>query len=381
VVKKITILGATGSIGQQTLDVIRQHPDKFKISALTANKNSTALVAAAKEFQPDVIAIADAAAAKELRTEIGNLKIEILCGDEGVIAAARHQADICVAAIVGMAGLVPTLAAIETGKIIALANKEALVCAGQIMLQAARKYQVRILPVDSEHNAIFQVLEQHNHAAIHRLILTASGGPFRSWPADKIAMATRADALNHPNWSMGEKITIDSATMMNKGLEFIEAHYLFNIPPAQIDILVHPQSIIHSMVEYVDGSILAQLGPPDMRVPIAYCLAYPQRIATATQKLNFAEIKSLSFEQPDDARFPAMALAKLALAAGGMAPCTLNAANEVAVAAFLAGKISFGRITEIIDQSLQRVENTAMNSITDLMAANHRARRMAEELI
>jgi len=380
-IKKISILGATGSIGQQTLSVIRQHPDKFKITALAAQKNVEALAVAAREFRPRFVAVDDITLYPELKKALADVDVEIAGGRAAVMEAAHREADICVAAIVGIAGLEPTLAAIERGRTVALANKEALVCAGPLMLQAAQKSGAKILPVDSEHNAIFQVMENHNRAAVRKIILTASGGPFRAWDKNKIQNATREDALRHPNWSMGEKITIDSATLMNKGLEFIEAHYLFAMPPEQIEILVHPQSIIHSMVEYADGSVLAQLGPPDMRVPIAYCLGYPQRIATAAKPLNFAEIKSLSFEEPDVDKFPALNLTRAALAAGGAAPTIMNTANEIAVAAFLAGKITFGRITEIIDAALQRVENAPIKNLAELFAADAAARRASEEMI
>ncbi|HCM83794.1 MAG TPA: 1-deoxy-D-xylulose-5-phosphate reductoisomerase [Alphaproteobacteria bacterium] len=379
--KRISILGATGSIGRQTLDIVRQHPDKFKVAALVGQKNVAALAAAALEFQPDFVAIADGNAYPELKAALRGMQVEIAAGEGAAVEAARYDADICMAAIVGIAGLPSTLAAIEQGKTVALANKEALVCAGPLMINAAKKSGAKILPVDSEHNAIFQVLEQDNQKQVQKIILTASGGPFRNWPQEKIQTATRAAALDHPNWSMGEKITIDSATMMNKGLEFIEAHYLFDMPPDQIEILVHPQSIIHSMVAYQDGSILAQLGPPDMRVPIGYCLGYPRRLALNTASLDFTAIKNLSFEPPDDLRFPALGLARSALAAGQIMPTALNAANEVAVAAFLADKISFGRITEIIDGAMQRIENAPQNTIQELLAADLAARQIAEGLI
>ena len=377
--KRISILGATGSVGQQTLSVVRQHPDQFKIVALAAGKDVAGLTAAVREFQPERVALADQGAYQNLRSEIGNSKTEILCGEEGVLAVACHDADICVAAIVGVAGLAPALAAIEHGRTVALANKEALVCAGPLMLRAVEMSGAKILPVDSEHNAIFQVLEQHNRGAVRRIILTASGGAFRDKSAAEIYNATREQALRHPNWTMGEKITIDSATMMNKGLELIEAHYLFAMPPEQIEILIHPQSIIHSMVEYIDGSVLAQLGPPDMTVPIAYCLGYPARISTAAKALNFDEIKNLTFAAPDNGRFPALKLVRAALAAGGAMPTIMNAANEIAVAAFLAGKIPFGRITEIIDATMQRVENAPIKTLADLMAADAVTRRVAQE--
>jgi len=379
--KNISILGATGSVGQQTLAVVRQHPDKFKITALAAQKNIVALAAAAREFRPELVAIADEGEYQNLKSEIGSLKTEILVGESGVIEAAKYNADICVAAIVGIAGLTPTLAAIEQGKTVALANKEALVCAGPLMLHAAEKSGAKILPVDSEHNAIFQVLENHNRDKVKKIILTASGGPFREKSKAEIYDATPEQALKHPNWNMGAKITIDSATLMNKGLELIEAHYLFAMPPEQIEILIHPQSIIHSMVGYVDGSVLAQLGPPDMTVPISYCLGYPHRIATAAKPLDFAEIKNLSFESPDTVRFPALGLTRAALTAGGAMPTIMNAANEIAVAAFRARKISFGRITEIIDAAMQQVENTRITTMADLFAANAAARRKAEEMM
>lgn len=378
--KRVSILGATGSIGQQTLAIARQHPDKFKVVAIAAQKNVAALATAAREFAPELVAIADAAEYGNLKSEIGNLKTEILVGEEGVIEVAKRQADICVAAIVGIAGLAPTLAAIEAGRTVALANKEALVCAGPLMLAAIKKSGAKLLPVDSEHNAIFQVLENHNRDAVRKIILTGSGGPFRTWDKKQTQNATTEQALNHPNWSMGAKITIDSATLMNKGLEFIEAHYLFAVPPEQIEILIHPQSIIHSMVEYVDGSVLAQLGPPDMTVPIAYCLGYPHRIATQAKSLNFPELRNLTFEAPDTDKFPALNLTRAALAAGGAMPTILNAANEVAVAAVLAQKIPFGCITDIIDAAMQYVENAPIKTMADLMMADAAARRQAERM-
>jgi len=379
--KKISILGATGSIGQQTLAVVRQHRDKFKITALAAQKNVAVLAAVVREFQPELVAIADEAEYQNLKSEIGIVKTEILVGESGVMEVAKYDADICVAAIVGIAGLAPTLAAIEQGRTVALANKEALVCAGPWMLHAVEKSGAKILPVDSEHNAIFQVLENHNRDQVKKIIITASGGPFREKLKAEIYNATPEQALKHPNWNMGEKITIDSATLMNKGLELMEAHYLFTMPPEQIEILIHPQSVIHSMVEYMDGSVLAQLGPPDMTVPISYCLGYPHRIATQIKSLNFAEIKSLSFESPDADRFPALGLTRAALTAGGAMPTIMNAANEIAVAAFLGRKIPFGRITEIIDVAMQQVENTRITTMADLFAADAAARRKAEEMI
>jgi 1-deoxy-D-xylulose-5-phosphate reductoisomerase len=379
--KTVSVLGATGSVGQQTLAVIRQHPDKFQIGALTANRDVAKLAAAAREFDAECVAIADETKYAELKNLLSDTKIEILVGDDGVREAARRAADITVAAIVGIAGLAPTLAAIAQGRTVALANKESLVCAGPLMLAAVQKSGATLLPIDSEHNAIFQVLEQRNHDAVKKIILTASGGPFRTWDKSVIQNATRAQALNHPNWHMGEKILIDSATMMNKGLEFIEAHYLFNIPPPQIEILIHPQQVIHSMVEYMDGSVLAQLGPADMTVPIAYCLGYPGRITNAAKPLSFAELKSLTFEAPDADKFPALRLAPAALSAGGTMPTIMNAANEVAVAAFLAGKINFGKITEIIDAVMQTAENAPLKSMADVWAADVAARARAEELV
>jgi len=379
--KKISILGATGSIGRQTLAIVRQHPDEFKITALAAQKNVAALGAAVREFQPELVAIADEGEYQNLKNKLSGLKTKILVGEEGVIAVAEYNVDICVAAIVGIAGLAPTLAAIEQGRMVALANKEALVCAGPLMLSAIEKSGAKILPVDSEHNAIFQILENHNRDQVKKIIITASGGPFREKSKAEIYNATPEEALKHPNWSMGAKITIDSATLMNKGLELIEAHYLFAMPPEQIEILIHPQSIIHSMVEYVDGSVLAQLGPPDMTVPISYCLGYPNRIVTEAKPLNFAEIKDLSFERPDFNRFPALNFTRAALRAGGTMPTIMNAANEIAVAAFLASKIPFGRITEIIDAAMQQVENTRITTMADLFAADAAARQKAEEMI
>ena len=360
--KRITVLGSTGSIGKNTLDIVRRAaPGTYEVVALTANSSVDDLAQQALEFKPKFVALADKTQADLLKTKLAGQGIETGFGPEAIIEAARRSTDFTMAAIIGSAGLKPTLAAVEQGKHVGLANKECLVCAGETFMSAVRASGAVLLPVDSEHNAIFQVLEE-DAKGVRRLILTASGGPFREASFEKLKSVTREDALNHPVWSMGAKISIDSATLMNKGLELIEASWLFNRPSAEIDVIVHPQSIIHSMVEYIDGSVLAQLGSPDMRTPIAYSMGWPQRIAAPVERLDFAKISGLTFFEPDTQRFPALRLAREALEAGGEAPCVLNAANEQAVEAFLNGKVPFLGIAALVEKALDR--HAQMKSFT-----------------
>ncbi len=351
--KRISVLGSTGSIGKNTLDIVRRAgPGTYDVVALTANKSVDIIAEQALEFRPEFVALANEGCADALKAELSGSGIEIGFGPDAVIEAARRSTDFTMAAIIGSAGLEPTLAAVGQGRHVGLANKECLVCAGETFMAAVKKSGATLLPVDSEHNAIFQVLEDER-AGVRRLILTASGGPFREASLQTLQSVTREDALNHPVWSMGAKISIDSATLMNKGLELIEASWLFDRPSAQIDVIVHPQSIIHSMVEYIDGSVLAQMGSPDMRTPIAYAMGWPKRIAAPVERLDFAKISGLTFFEPDTVKFPALRLAREALEAGGQAPCILNAANEQAVAAFLQGDIPFLGIARLVEQALE----------------------------
>jgi len=351
--KRISVLGSTGSIGKNTLDIVRRAEEgTYDVVALTANSSVEILAEQAKEFKPKFVALADLSQAKALEAALAGAGIETGYGPDAIIEAARRAADFTMAAIIGSAGLKPTLAAVEQGRHVGLANKECLVCAGETFMKAVRDSGAVLLPVDSEHNAIFQVLED-DPKGIRRLILTASGGPFREASFEKLQSVTREDALNHPVWSMGAKISIDSATLMNKGLELIEASWLFNRPSSEIDVIVHPQSIIHSMVEYIDGSVLAQLGSPDMRTPIAYSMGWPKRIEAPVERLDFAKITGLTFFEPDTVKFPALRLARESLEAGGEAPCVLNAANEQAVAAFLGGKIPFLGIAQLVEKALE----------------------------
>ena len=350
--KRISVLGSTGSIGNNTLDIVRRAaPETYDVVALTANKSVDIIAEQALEFRPEFVALADSAYADALNAKLAGSGIETGFGSDAVIEAARRSADFTMAAIIGSAGLEPTLAAVRQGNHVGLANKECLVCAGETFMAAVRASGTTLLPVDSEHNAIFQVLED-DKAGVRRLILTASGGPFRTSSMEALQSVAREDALNHPVWSMGAKISIDSATLMNKGLELIEASWLFDRPSAEIDVIVHPQSIIHSMVEYIDGSVLAQMGSPDMRTPIAYSMGWPKRIPAPVERLDFAKITGLTFFEPDTIKFPALRLAREALEAGGQAPCVLNAANEQAVAAFLDEKIPFLGIAQLVAQAL-----------------------------
>ena len=379
--KKVSILGATGSIGKSTLDLIERSPGDFEVVALTASVNAAALADAARRTGARLAVIADERGLPELEAALRGTDCHAAAGPDALIDAATGDADLIMAAIVGCAGLAPTMAAVEAGKTVALANKEALVTAGDLMTGAARKSGATLLPVDSEHNAIFQSLAGSRIDQVSRIILTASGGPFRTASAEQIRAATPAEAIAHPNWSMGAKISVDSATLMNKGLELIEAHYLFGLPSERIDILVHPQSVIHSLVEYVDGSVLAQLGSPDMRIPIAYALAWPDRMETPAQRLDLAAIARLDFEEPDLQRFPALRLAREALEGGGSAPAVLNAANEIAVATFLDGRIAFPDIVKLVELALQENESPAPQSIEDVYEIDREVRTSVTAMI
>lgn len=358
--RKVAVLGSTGSVGVSTLDLMAHARNggeaDLEVTALVANRNVERLAEQAREWRPKLAVVADASLGDELKDRLAGTGIETGAGEGAVIEAARSGADWVMSAIVGAAGLAPTLAAAGEGAVIALANKEALVCAGPALIETVRKAGGKIIPVDSEHSAIFQVLQPDCAHRVKKLILTASGGPFRTWTKGQMAAATPEQAVAHPNWSMGPKISIDSATMMNKGLEMVEAAYLFDTPPEQIDVLVHPQSVIHSLVEYQDGSTLAQLGPPDMRAPIACALAWPDRLSWPAPGLNLAEIGRLTFEEPDLDRFPAIGLARDALNRGGYAPAALNAANEIAVAAFLDLRIGFLEIASSVSQTLEKLD-------------------------
>ena len=376
--RRIAILGATGSIGKSTLDLVERNPGRFAVSAVSAATNVEALADIARRTDAALAVIADEAHLNRLRELLAGTGCRAAAGESGLVEVAAGDADLVVAGIVGCAGLRPSMAAVEAGKTVALANKEALVTAGDLMIRAAQKSGATILPVDSEHNAIFQCLAGNREQDVAKIILTASGGPFRTSTADLIARATPSQAIAHPNWSMGAKISVDSATLMNKGLELIEAHYLFGLPSERLDVVIHPQSVIHSMVEFVDGSVLAQLGSPDMRIPIAYALAWPERITTPAQRLNLAAIARLDFETPDLARFPSLRLAREALEAGGAAPIVLNAANEAAVAAFLAGRLAFPEIAATVEDALASSDFAAPGSIDDVLAVDRATRSSVE---
>lgn len=379
--RTISILGATGSIGTSTLDLIRRNREEYRVVALTANCNVAQLAALAREFAAEIAVVADESCLQPLRDALAGTGIEAAGGAAALNEAASRGVDLTVAAIVGCAGLAPTMAAIRQGGTIALANKEALVSAGEILKAAVAQAGATLLPTDSEHNAIFQCLAGNAIEDVRRIILTASGGPFRTLGTEQLATVTREQALKHPNWDMGAKITIDSATMFNKGLELIEAHHLFPVGLDQIEIVVHPQSIIHSMVEYRDGSILAQLGPSDMRVPIASCLAWPRRMDTPMAPLDLPAIGTLTFEAPNETVFPATRICRDAIAEGGAAPAVLNAANESAVAAFLAGKIPFTRIPLTVERTLARGVPPPPSSLEDVLAIDAEARARADELL
>ena len=384
-VRTVTVLGATGSIGDSTMDLLRASPERYQVEALTANGNVEGLVKLAKEFGARFVAVADPSKLNELRDALAGTSIAFGAGESAIIEAAERPADWVMAAVSGAAGLKPALAAADRGATIALANKEGLVCAGDFFMDRAAKAGACILPADSEHNALFQALASGNREELVRVIITASGGPFRTWKAADIAQATLAQALKHPNWSMGQKITIDSASMMNKGLEVIEASYLFALSPDEIDVLVHPQSIVHGMVEFSDRSVMAQLGTPDMRTPIAHCLGWPDRISGRAATLDLAKIGSLTFEAPDYDRFPGLKLAYDALRIGNGATTVYNAANEVAVAAFVAQRIRFGGIAQLVEATLNnwvRAGNLApLTSADDAISVDHDARNSAAALL
>lgn len=377
--RSISIFGATGSVGLSTLDLVRQHRDSFRVVALTANGNAAKLAALAKEFDADLAVVAEEDAYPALKAALAGTRTEAAAGADALVAAARRDVDWTMASIVGCAGLPPTMAAIEQGRTVALANKEALVSAGDLMMAAVERSGATLLPVDSEHNAIFQCLAGGKLEQVRKITLTASGGPFRSLSYDAMRYVTPAQAVAHPNWDMGAKISVDSATMMNKGLELIEAYHLFPVGLDRLDILVHPQSVIHSMVEYQDCSTLAQLGSPDMRIPIASALAWPERIATTCQPLDLATIGQLTFEAPDLVRFPALRLARAAISEGGAKPAILNAANEVAVAAFLKEQIAFLDIATLVEQTLTGFVPEAPVSLDDLFSIDADARRYAQD--
>jgi len=379
--RSISVLGATGSIGASTLDLIRRNRGDWQVVALTANSSAVELAALAREFRAEFAVVGDEASLPALRDALAGSGIGTGAGEQALVEAAARSADVTVAAIVGCAGLAPTMAAIRQGRTVALANKEALVSAGEVMMAAVARSGATLLPMDSEHNAIFQCLAGASLDDVTSITLTASGGPLREWNTARLASASPAEAVAHPNWDMGAKISVDSATMMNKGLEFIEAHYLFPVGLDRLRIVVHPQSVIHSMVEYRDGSTLAQLGPSDMRVPIASCLAWPGRMDTPCERLDLARLGTLSFFAPDEERFPATRLAREALIQGGASPAVLNAANEVAVAAFLAGQIAFTDICDIVAATLER-SNCASSpaDLAEVMMSDRAARTLAREI-
>lgn len=380
--RRLAILGSTGSIGRQTLDVVRQHPDLFEIELLTANTSSDLLIRQAIEFNANSVVIRDEARYREVADALEPHYIKVFTGMDSICSlAAGDNVDIVVTAMVGFSGLESTVAAIRAGKTVALANKETLVAAGKLVTEMAVKHNAAILPVDSEHSAIFQCLQGSHGAEIEKIHLTASGGPFREWPEEKIAAATKEQALRHPKWNMGSKITIDSATMMNKGLEIIEAKWLFSVEPERINVVVHPQSVIHSMVEFADGAVIAQLGHPDMREPIQYALSYPARLPLDNRKLDFAELASLTFHAPDKKKFPALELAYEAIARGGNMACIMNAANEEAVSAFLHDRIGFYGITDIVAECMDGVDFVGEPTLEDIFATNDAARRRAQEII
>jgi 1-deoxy-D-xylulose-5-phosphate reductoisomerase len=384
--KRLTLLGSTGSIGDSTLDVVARHPDRFSVYALTAHRNGDKLVEQCLRFKPEVAVVGDADTAASVAEKLraAGSKTEVTYGPQALVDVSKS--DSCctvVAAIVGAAGLEPSLAAARAGKRILLANKEALVMSGAIFMDAVRDNGAILLPVDSEHNAIFQCLPRESalHGGVSKIILTASGGPFRTREPSTLADVTPEEACKHPNWVMGRKISVDSATMMNKGLEVIEAHWLFNLPGDRIDVLIHPQSVIHSLVSYADGSVLAQLGNPDMRTPIAHALAFPDRVDSGVAQLDLAQIAQLSFEKPDYTRFPCLALAMKALAEGGVASAALNAANEIAVEAFLSRRLGFMAIAQVVDAVLNKLPNREASSLADVVDADAAARRAAHAFI
>ncbi|HEX6660959.1 MAG TPA: 1-deoxy-D-xylulose-5-phosphate reductoisomerase [Sphingomicrobium sp.] len=376
--RKLAILGATGSVGKSTLDLIERNPERFEVVGVTAATNAEALADIARRTGARLAVVADESRLGDLKELLAGSDCRAAAGDEALIEAAACDADLVIAAIVGCAGLRPVMAAVEAGRTVALANKEALVTAGALMTEAAVGSGATLLPIDSEHNAIFQCLACSRNGEVARIILTASGGPFRTASAERMRNATPAQAVAHPNWSMGAKISVDSATMMNKGLELIEAHHLFGVPSERIEIVIHPQSVVHSLVEFVDGSVLAQLGSPDMRIPIAYALAWPERMPTPAQRLDLVSITKLEFEQPDLTRFPALRIARDALEASGSAPVVLNAANEAAVDRFLAGAIGFTDIPRLVERALEENDLASPRSIADVLEIDRLTRRRVD---
>lgn len=379
---RLAILGSTGSIGTQTLDVVRDYPDKFRINVLTANSNVDLLARQAIEFNPEIVVVCNADKKNELRELLKETEIRVMGGTEPLNdVVALDSVDMVLSALVGYSGLIPTLKAIEAGKDIALANKETLVVAGELIIEMAENYNVRILPVDSEHSAIYQCLAGEDYNTIEKIYLTASGGPFRRLKTGQLKNVTVKDALNHPNWSMGNKITIDSATMMNKGFEVIEAKWLFHLQPEQIDVVIHPQSIIHSLVQFIDGSVKAQMGLPDMKLPILYALSSSQRLKTSFERFNFTDYPELTFETPDKEKFKNLYLAYFAMEKGGNMPCTLNAANEVAVNAFLNEKVTFLQIADLVEQSIHQIPYIAKPNLEDYIQTDNETRVLTENLI
>jgi 1-deoxy-D-xylulose-5-phosphate reductoisomerase len=383
--RSVTLLGATGSIGSSTADLLRRDAGRYRVEAVTAHREAAALARLARELNARFAAVADPEAYAELKAELSGSGIEAAAGPAAIVEAALRPADWVMAAITGAASLAPTLAAAERGATVALANKECLVCAGAFFMRRAAAAGATVLPVDSEHNAIFQAMSAGRREDIRRIVLTASGGPFRTWPLEAIRKVTLEQALKHPTWSMGPKITIDSATLMNKGLELIEAHHLFALGPDQLDVVVHPQSIVHGLVEFRDGSVIAQLGSPDMRIPISHCLAWPVRMGTPAQRLDLAKVATLTFEEPDMTRFPALALARRALAAGGAAPTILNAANEVAVGEFVERRLGFCGIAALVEATIEACQvrggMAEPQSVDQALAIDHNARRIAADLL
>jgi 1-deoxy-D-xylulose-5-phosphate reductoisomerase len=380
-VKLVSVLGATGSVGKNTLDLVGRNPNQFQVVALTANRNAQALADLAIRHRAELAVLADESCYAELKDRLAGTGIAAAAGLSGLIEAASRRADCIMAGISGAAGLQPTLAAVAQGRRVALANKECLVCAGETFMEAVRSSGTELVPVDSEHAAVFQAIAGSDPAAIERIVLTASGGPFRTWSKERLAEATPQEALRHPNWSMGPKISIDSATLMNKGLELIEAYHLFPVDPAQLEVVVHPQSIVHALVGYRDGSMLAQLASPDMRIPIAAGLAWPVRMAAPTKRIDLVELGTLSFERPDEERFQALRLARQAMQAAGVAPAVLNAANEVAVEAFLTGRLKFLHIAQLVSETLELAAARGLlagpTDLSAVLSADAAARELA----
>jgi 1-deoxy-D-xylulose-5-phosphate reductoisomerase len=379
--RSITILGSTGSVGCNTVDLVKRSADAFRVVALTANRAVEELARQAIELDAELAVVADETRYEDLKHCLSGSGVAAAAGMSGLLEAAGRPSDVVMAAIVGAAGLPPTLTAIERGAVVGLANKEPLVCAGRLMIEACARNGARLIPVDSEHNAIFQVLEERHRSSVKRIILTASGGPFRRTPLGEMAHITPDQAVAHPNWDMGAKISVDSATMMNKGLELIEARHLFDLAEERIDILVHPQSVIHSLVAYDDGSVLAQLGQPDMRTPISYAMAWPARMSTPVEELDLARIATLTFEAPDHERFPAMGLARASLREGACAPIVLNAANEIAVEAFLAGRIGFLDVVDLVARALDKAPRMEVDVLQTVLDIDRAARRQAIDLL